>query len=58
VNLMGDIIDVMKKNTETLTDTSKEIGLEINIEKTKYMLLSPHHNIGQNRDIKNSKRIV
>jgi hypothetical protein len=27
---------------ETLTDASKEVGLEINIEKTKYMMLSHH----------------
>jgi hypothetical protein len=48
VNLLGDNI---KKNTETLTDASKEVGLEINTEKTKYMLLSPHQNAGQNHDI-------
>jgi hypothetical protein len=35
----------MKKNTETLIDDSKDIGLEINVEKTKYMLLS-HCNQG------------
>jgi predicted site-specific integrase-resolvase len=33
-------------------DVSKEVGLEINIEKTKYMLLSCLQNVGQNRDIK------
>jgi hypothetical protein len=35
VNLLRDNIDTIKKNTETLTDASKEVGLEINIEKTK-----------------------
>jgi retron-type reverse transcriptase len=35
VNLLGDTIDTVKKNTETLIDASKEIGLEINVEKTK-----------------------
>jgi hypothetical protein len=40
VNLLGDNIDTIKKNTKTLIDVSKEVGLEINVEKTKYMLLS------------------
>jgi hypothetical protein len=29
VNLLGDNIDAIKKNTETLMDASKEVGLEI-----------------------------
>jgi hypothetical protein len=42
VNLLGDNIDTIKENTETLTDAGKEIGLVINIEKAKYMSLSHH----------------
>jgi hypothetical protein len=38
VKPLGDNIDTTKKNTETLTDTSEEVGLEVNTEKTKYML--------------------
>jgi hypothetical protein len=44
VNLLGDNIDTIGKNTEMLIDDSKEVGLEINIEKTKYLLLARHHN--------------
>jgi hypothetical protein len=40
VNLLEDNIDTIKKNTETLIDASKEVGLQINVEKSKYMLLS------------------
>jgi hypothetical protein len=52
VNLVGDNIDTIKKNTKTLIDASKEVGLEVSTEKTKYMLLSRHPNAGQNHDIK------
>jgi hypothetical protein len=46
VNLLEDNIDTIKKNTETLIYASKEVGLEINLEKTKYMLLSRHQKAG------------
>jgi hypothetical protein len=35
VNLLGDNIYSIKKNTETLIDTAKEVGLEVNAEKIK-----------------------
>jgi hypothetical protein len=31
VNILGSIIDAIKKNTETLFDASKEVRLEINV---------------------------
>jgi hypothetical protein len=52
VNLLGDNIGTIKKNTTSLTDASKEVGLQINAEKTKYMLLSCHQNAGQNHNIR------
>jgi hypothetical protein len=34
VNLLGDNIDIIKKNTQTSIDASKEVGLEVNTEET------------------------
>jgi hypothetical protein len=56
VNLLRDNIDTLKENTETLINASKEVGLEVNTEKTKYMLLSRHQNAGQNHGIKIGNR--
>jgi hypothetical protein len=44
-------INTTKRITQTLIDAGKEAGPEVNTEKTKYMLLSPHQNVGQNHDI-------
>jgi ribosomal protein S1 len=43
---------LIKKNTEALVVASKEIGLEVNAEKTKYMVMSRDQNAGQNHNIK------
>jgi hypothetical protein len=48
VNLLGDSVSTIKENSETLLKASKDIGLEINAEKTKYMIMSRHPNSGQN----------
>jgi hypothetical protein len=52
VNLLEDNIDSIKKNTGTLIDHSMEVGLEVNAEKTKCMLISHHQNAVQNHNIK------
>jgi hypothetical protein len=49
-------MDTIKRNTETLIDASKEVGLEVSTEKTKYMLLSCHQNAGHNHYIKIGNR--
>jgi hypothetical protein len=56
VNLLGDDIETIKKNTQTLIDAGKKVGLEVNTRKTKYMLLSRRQNGEQNHDIKIGNR--
>jgi hypothetical protein len=50
VNLLGDSVNTIKENLETFLEVSRDIGLEINAEKTKYMIMSRHPTSGQNQN--------
>jgi hypothetical protein len=56
INLLGDNIDIIKKNTEIVINASKKVGLKINADKAKYKFMSRHQNAGQNRDIQIASR--
>jgi hypothetical protein len=52
INLLADGVNTIKENSETLLEASRGVGLEINAEKTKYMIMSHHPNSGQNQNIR------
>jgi hypothetical protein len=56
VNIVGGNLDTTKKNKEALLHASKEVGLEVNPEKTKYMLMSRSQEIGQKHSLKIANR--
>jgi hypothetical protein len=48
---VGGSIHTTRKNTDALLIASKEICLEVNAEKIKYMVMSRDQNAGQNGNI-------
>jgi hypothetical protein len=56
--VLGEIINITKKDTETLSDTSDEVGLQANAEKTKCMFVSHHQYTGQNHNINTADKFL
>ncbi|KAJ4446764.1 hypothetical protein ANN_13461 [Periplaneta americana] len=52
VNMLGENTQTIRENTEILPKASKAVGLEVNPEKTKYMIMSRDQNIVRNGNIK------
>ena len=52
VNILGKSIHTVKKIAETLVAATKEIGLEVNAHKTKYMTMSRDKNAGRIHSMK------
>jgi hypothetical protein len=46
VNILGGSIHTITKNAEALVVARKETGLEVNADKTKYMVMSRDQNAG------------
>ena len=49
---MGANVHSIKENTEALVVTSKKTGLEVNADKTKYMVMSREQNAWQSPNMK------
>jgi hypothetical protein len=52
VNLLGGSIRAVKEIAEILVVVAKEIGLEVNADKTKYMVMSRDQNAGRTYSMK------
>jgi len=38
--MLGGSVHTVKENAKALVDAGKETGLEVNVDKTKYMVIS------------------
>ena len=52
VNILGGNTHTVKENAETLVGATKEIGLEVNADKTKYMIMSRDQTAGRSYSMK------
>jgi len=52
VNILGGSVHTVKENAKALIVVSKETGLEVNVDKTKYMVMSRDQNAGQSHSMK------
>jgi len=52
VNILGGSVHTVKENTEALIVASKENGLEVNADKSKYVVMSRDQNAGQSHSVK------
>ena len=51
VHSLGESLQTVRENAEIFIKASKDIGLEANSDKTKYMMKSRHQNIVQTQNI-------
>jgi len=52
INILGGSVHTIKENAEALVMASKEIGLEVTADKTKYMITSRDENAGRSHSAK------
>jgi hypothetical protein len=49
---LGGSVHTVKENAEVLVVAAKEVGLEVNADKTKYMVMSQDQNAGWDDSVK------
>jgi len=52
VNILGGSIHTLKENAEASVVATREIGLEVSADKTKYMVMSRDQNAGRVRSVR------
>jgi hypothetical protein len=52
VNIPGGSIRTLKENAEALVAATREIGLEISADETKYMVMARDQNAGRNQSVR------
>ena len=52
VNILGGSLQTLKENAEALVAATRETGLEVSVDKTKYMVMSRDQNAGRSHNKK------
>jgi signal peptidase I len=58
VNILGGSVHTVMENGEALVVATKETGLEVNTDKTKYMFMSRDRNVGRGHGVKIDNRSI
>jgi len=57
VNILGGTIHTLKENAEALVAATREIGLEVGADKTKYVVMSRDQNAGRIHSVRTDNSI-
>jgi len=53
VNILAGSIHTLKENSEALVAATRDIGLEVSADKSKYMVISRDQNAGRIQSVRN-----